>query len=68
MKNLELPLQVVNMTWFYKIQMKDLTLTMNLPRCTVEHCSSYSDARGITTLPPNRISSQDLEREKVQKG
>jgi hypothetical protein len=24
-------------------------------RGTIEHCSSYSDTRGVTTLPPNRI-------------
>jgi hypothetical protein len=35
MKILEVPLQVVNMTWFYKIQTKDLTLTMNLNQDTL---------------------------------
>jgi hypothetical protein len=30
MKNLEVPLQVVNVTWFNNIQMKDLTSVMNL--------------------------------------
>jgi hypothetical protein len=34
MKNLEVPLQVVNMTWFNNIQMKDLTSTMNLNQDT----------------------------------
>jgi hypothetical protein len=35
MKNLEVPLQVVNVTWFYNIQMKDLTSTMNLNQDTL---------------------------------
>jgi hypothetical protein len=30
MKNLEVPLHVVNVTLFYNIQMKDWTSTMNL--------------------------------------
>jgi hypothetical protein len=35
MKNLEVPLQVVIMTWFNNIQRKDLTLTMNLNQDTL---------------------------------
>jgi hypothetical protein len=35
MKNLEVPLQVVNVTWFINIQMKDLTSTMKLNQDTL---------------------------------
>jgi hypothetical protein len=35
MNNLEVPLQVVNMTWFNNIQMKDLTLATNLNQDTM---------------------------------
>jgi hypothetical protein len=35
MKNLEVPLQVVNMTWFNNIQRKDLTSTINLNQDTI---------------------------------
>jgi hypothetical protein len=56
MNNLEVPLQVVIMTWFNNLQMKDLNLNLNIKprhivlhyRGTVEHCSQYSDTRGVT--------------------
>jgi hypothetical protein len=35
MNNLEVPLQVVNVTWFNNIQMKDLTSAMNLNQDTM---------------------------------
>jgi hypothetical protein len=35
MNNLEVPLQVVIVTWFNNIQMKDLTLAMNLNQDTM---------------------------------
>jgi hypothetical protein len=35
MKNLEVPLEVVNVTWFNNIQMKDLSSTMNLNHDTL---------------------------------
>jgi hypothetical protein len=35
MNNLEVPLQVVNVTWFNNIQMKDLTSVMNLNQDTM---------------------------------
>jgi hypothetical protein len=30
---------------------------------TVEHCSSYSDARGVTALPPNKKSRPKIWKE-----
>jgi hypothetical protein len=65
MNNLEVPLQVVNVTWFNNIQMKDLTLLMNLNQDTmsidcrgaVDHCSCYSDTRGVTVSNISRILS-----------
>jgi hypothetical protein len=35
MNNLEVPLQVVNVTWFNNIQMKDLTSVVNLNQDTM---------------------------------
>jgi hypothetical protein len=57
----EVPLQVVNRTWFNLIFKEGFEFKIELEtkmhyrlhyRDTIEHCSCYSDTRGVTSFPP----------------
>jgi hypothetical protein len=55
--SLNLKFNPYNISWTVKlarISFKLPNYIVSYYSCTVEHCSSYSDARGVTTLPPNK--------------
>jgi hypothetical protein len=55
-----------NISWMVKLTRISFMLPNHIVSyysCTVEHCSSYSDARGATALPPNKKSRPEIWKE-----
>jgi hypothetical protein len=55
--SLNLKFNPYNISWTVKlarISFKLPNYIVGYYRGTIEHCSSYSDARGVTALPPNK--------------
>jgi hypothetical protein len=62
--SLNLKFNPYNISWTVKLAKISFKLPNYIVSCysgIVEHCSSYSDARGVTALPLTKISSRDLE-------